>query len=95
MFCGATGGASYPYPDGRISPALTGATALYGFDILNRAIYDPNWKDVMTYCQSEWVSDFTYEGIRAYLSSVGSARPSLTTCPAVWRSPAPASSAMP
>ncbi|MBK9714255.1 MAG: hypothetical protein IPO81_23555 [Kouleothrix sp.] len=74
-FCGATGGAAYPYPNGRISPALTGATALYGFDILNRAIYDPNWKDVMTYCQSEWVSDFTYEGIRSYLSSVGGARP--------------------
>lgn len=70
-FCGATGGATYPYPNGRISPALTGNTAIYGFDIGNRTIYDPNWKDVMTYCQNQWVSDFTYEGIRSYLASLG------------------------
>ena len=28
---------------------------------------DPNWEDVMTYCSNEWMSDFTYEGIRSYL----------------------------
>ena len=70
-FCGATGGLPYPYPNGRISPSLTGSTAIYGFDITTHAIYDPNWKDVMTYCSNEWVSDFTYEGIRSYLASVG------------------------
>ena len=70
-FCGATGGAPYPYPNGRISPALTGNTAIYGFDILTHAIYDPNWKDVMTYCSNEWMSDFTYEGIRSYLDGTG------------------------
>jgi hypothetical protein len=78
-FCGATGGRSYPYAGGRISPALTGATAIYGFDILNRRIYDPNWKDVMTYCQNQWISDFTYEGIRSYMSSLGVSVASNTT----------------
>jgi len=70
-FCGATGGASYPYPGGRISPDLTGNGAIYGFDITTRAIYPPTWEDVMTYCNNEWVSDFTYEGIRSYLVGAG------------------------
>jgi len=62
-FCGAVGGGFYPYPNGSISPALTGNTAIYGFDIGNRAIYGPNWSDVMTYCANQWVSDFTYEAL--------------------------------
>jgi hypothetical protein len=70
-FCGAGGGAAYPYPGGRISPDLTGNGAIYGFDITTRAIYPPSWKDVMTYCSNEWVSDFTYEGIRNYLDGIG------------------------
>ena len=70
-FCGAGGGAAYPYPGGRISPDLTGNGAIYGFDITTRAIYPPTWKDVMTYCNNEWVSDFTYEGIRSYLVGSG------------------------
>jgi hypothetical protein len=78
-FCGATGGAPYPYPSGRISPVLTGNTALYGFDITTRAIYGPTWEDVMTYCNNEWVSDFTYEGIRSYLVGVGLQSPQQAT----------------
>jgi hypothetical protein len=70
-YCGATGGAPYPYPGGRISPDLTGNGAIYGFDITTRAIYPPTWEDVMTYCNNEWVSDFTYEGIRSYLVGSG------------------------
>lgn len=70
-FCGAGGGAPYPYTGGRISPALSGNTAIYGFDITTRAIYPPSWTDVMTYCANEWVSDFTYEAIRAYLVGIG------------------------
>ena len=72
-FCGAGGGAAYPYPGGRISPVLTGNGAIYGFDITTRAIYPPSWTDVMTYCANEWVSDFTYEGIRSYLVGTGGA----------------------
>ncbi len=68
-FCGAGGGTSYPYTSGRISPSLTGNNALYGFDIGTRDIYGPEWKDVMTYCDNQWVSDFTYEGIMSFLQS--------------------------
>jgi hypothetical protein len=80
-FCGAGGGAPYPYTGGRISPALTGNTAIYGFDITTHAIYPPSWKDVMTYCSNEWMSDFTYEGIRSYLVGVGmlAAEPAMVT----------------
>jgi hypothetical protein len=74
-FCGAGGGAAYPYTGGRISPDLTGNGAIYGFDITTHAIYAPSWKDVMTYCSNEWVSDFTYEGIRNYLAGVGQLSP--------------------
>jgi len=65
-FCGAGGGRSYPHPDGDISPTRDGSdpTALYGFDIETLAVYPPDWKDLMTYCDFRWVSDFTYEGIR-------------------------------
>ncbi len=74
-FCGAGGGTTYPYDSGRISPALSGDTAIYGFDIADRTLYDPNWKDVMTYCSNQWISDFTYEGIRDHLVNVGMASP--------------------
>ncbi len=70
-FCGAQAGKPYPYTSGRISPVLSGNTAIYGFDIVTHAIYPPTWKDVMTYCNNEWLSDFTYEGIRDYIVSVG------------------------
>ncbi len=64
-FCGAADGAAYPYPNGDISPTrvASSANALYGFDSVGPTVYPPSWKDVMTYCDNEWVSDFTYEGI--------------------------------
>lgn len=62
-FCGATGGVPYPHPNGQISPALSGPTAIYGFDAGTQAIYGPDWTDIMTYCEREWISDFTYEGL--------------------------------
>ena len=68
-FCGAGGGASYPYSMGRISPVLSGDAAIYGFDISTWEIYGPTWTDVMTYCDFEWLSDFTYEGIMSYLQT--------------------------
>lgn len=69
MYCGASGGAAYPYTGGNISPATAGNTAIYGFDIETRAIYGPTWKDVMTYCANQWVSDFTYEGLMSYFKA--------------------------
>jgi hypothetical protein len=62
-FCGAEDGPSYPYPNGRISPTLTGDNAIYGFDISTRAIYGPTSGDLMSYCDNQWLSDFTYEAL--------------------------------
>jgi subtilisin-like proprotein convertase family protein len=62
-FCGAPRGAPYPHRGGRISSSMTGDTALYGFDIVHRNLYGPNWHDVMTYCPYLWVSDFTTHGL--------------------------------
>lgn len=68
-YCGAGGGPGYPYTGGRISPSLTGNNAIYGFDISTRAIYGPDWKDVMTYCDNQWLGDFTYEGLMTYFQT--------------------------
>lgn len=46
----------YPYPNGVIGG--------YGMDVENLTVYGPTWTDVMTYCDYEWVSNYTYEGIR-------------------------------
>jgi len=70
-FCTAVDGPSYPYPGGRISPVLSGPTALYGFDIGTHAVYGPTWHDVMTYCDEEWLSDFTYEALLNWFQGKG------------------------
>ncbi|NLE75885.1 MAG: hypothetical protein GX605_03920 [Chloroflexi bacterium] len=62
-FCSATGGPSYPYTAARISPALSGNTAIYGFSVATKAIYGPTWRDVMSYYTNQWISDFTYEAL--------------------------------
>ena len=68
MFCGATEGAGYPYPNGWIGGAWP-SNRFYGWDIFLRSfvIYPPRWTDVMTYCPAEWISDFTYQGIRGQI----------------------------
>ena len=67
MFCGAAGGAAYPYPNGNISPSQVqfNSSTLYGFDTSNPTVIPPSWNDIMTYCSNEWLSDFTYKGIYA------------------------------
>jgi hypothetical protein len=58
--CEAKGGDDkYPYPDANLGPALTGPTAIYGFNIHTHDIYDPaEWKDLMGYCRPRWPSDY-------------------------------------
>jgi hypothetical protein len=61
---------NYPFSD-----ALIGATNdTEGFDPgdatlgIRRAIYPGNvWADVMSYCNNQWISDYTYKGIYDYL----------------------------
>ncbi|MBM4431031.1 MAG: hypothetical protein FJ026_11895, partial [Chloroflexi bacterium] len=69
-FCrNCSGGPPYPYPNGDISPSTVGKTALYGLNGLTLDIYPPTWKDLMSYCDFMWVSDFTYEGLMSYLQT--------------------------
>ena len=67
-FCGAGGGAPYPFTNGQLSNA---DGAFVGFDvgdasrgIPGRALPGVVWHDVMSYCASQWLSSFTYTGIR-------------------------------
>ncbi len=45
----------------------------YGFDIFLRGpvIYGPDWTDMMSYCDKQWISDYTYNAIRAQMQSEG------------------------
>ncbi len=56
-------GPVYPYPGARISGALSGDDAFYGFDALNHALYGTYWTDLMSYCKYRWISDVTFEGV--------------------------------
>ncbi|MFN2165406.1 MAG: DNRLRE domain-containing protein, partial [Anaerolineae bacterium] len=60
---------SYPHSGGLISTAVSGADAFFGFDRndLDNGIYGPTWSDVMSYCPSQWISDYTYHGILDYM----------------------------
>ncbi|MEZ4730650.1 MAG: hypothetical protein R3E79_26285 [Caldilineaceae bacterium] len=45
----------------------------YGFDIFLRGqvVYGPDWTDMMSYCDKLWISDYTYNAIRAQMQTVG------------------------
>ncbi len=67
-FCGAAGGAPYPFVNGQLSNA---DAAFVGFDLGDpvqgqpmRALPGTMWHDVMAYCAFQWLSSFTYGGIR-------------------------------
>jgi peptidase M66-like protein len=46
---------SYPYANGDIG--------VYGFDVESETIKPPSFKDLMGYCNNEWISDYTYTGV--------------------------------
>ncbi len=56
---------SYPYVNGVIGD---GAHQNFGFDINSPAVLPYYWPyyDIMNYCQTQWISDYTYEGIWEY-----------------------------
>jgi len=77
-FCGAKKGRSYPHDFGLISPVSSGDDAIYGFDLApvsvsgvsrELRIYRWAWADVMTYCDNQWMSDFTYHGIMDFIQN--------------------------
>jgi hypothetical protein len=58
--CGGAGSPdpSYPYAGGKIGVS--------GFDLTTMLFKAPSLADVMGYCSSPWVSDYTYKGIMSY-----------------------------
>lgn len=73
-FCGEThDDLQFPYPNGQLS---TNDGAFVGFDVGDpaggldmRALPGTQWHDVMTYCARQWLSAYTYEGIRRRLAA--------------------------
>jgi hypothetical protein len=66
-FCGAAGGAPYPFPNGQLSDA---DEAFAGVDVGDPALGLPmrimggvDSHDVMSYCDDQWLSSFTYAGV--------------------------------
>lgn len=69
--------------------AAIGSGDMWGFDVgdiglngaLTRRVY-PNsqWRDMMSYCDRQWISDYTYEGIYSFLTTANAA-PQATFAP--------------
>jgi hypothetical protein len=70
----------YPFDNGQLSKADGVFT---GLDVGDQALGVPmkalpgvQWHDVMTYCERQWMSSYTYEGIRLRLAAEGALGPS-------------------
>jgi len=76
--CGGAGSPdpSYPYAGGKIGVS--------GYDLTTSVFKSPSMADVMGYCSSPWVSDYTYKGIMNYRET----HPFVATAAAM-RPPAP------
>lgn len=66
-FCGAAGGAPFPFPNGQLSGA---DEAFVGLDVGDPGLGLPmrimggiDAHDLMTYCDDQWLSSFTYRGV--------------------------------
>jgi hypothetical protein len=74
--CGVSGDASYPYSGGRIGS--------WGYDVATQTLYDPNaYSDFMGYCSPTWVSDYTYELLRAFIAAMPPLAMNVTTASAI------------
>ena len=64
---------AYPYANGQLASS---DGSFYGFDVGDPALGIPmaalpgtQWFDVMTYCNNEWLSDYTYDAIKTRLAA--------------------------
>jgi len=73
--CGCEGGSVFQYDDGRIGGPAANPDRYFGWDVELRQVYDSDWTDLMTYCDNEWVSDITYNGLRSRLQTEAAAPP--------------------
>jgi hypothetical protein len=66
-FCGAIGGAPYPFANGQLSNADEAFVGLdagdAGLGLPMRVMGGVDSHDVMSYCDDQWLSSFTYGGI--------------------------------
>lgn len=78
--CGGPSGVdgSYPY---------SGATiGVWGYDAVDRELKAPDeHRDVMSYCDNQWISDYTYDGITHRLSHVNQTTASMLQTPRRYR----------
>ena len=64
--CGAGGpDPEYPYEDGAIGA--------WGYDFVNKSLVSPATSDLMTYCDPQWISDYSFTRALAHRSQVESA----------------------
>lgn len=74
---GDEGGPDMSYPMGESGSIgrQGGQNKYWGFDIYLRGpiVYPPTWKDIMVYCNNQWISAYTYEAIRNRLVSENAA----------------------
>lgn len=57
---------NYPYQDGSIG--------VWGYDLSSAALRSPaQYRDLMSYCDPAWISDYTYEGVLSYRQQEASA----------------------
>ena len=85
-FCGAGGGAPYPYPNGQLADA---SEAFVGIDVGDPALGFPmtvmpgvEWHDVMSYCSKQWLSSFTYNGMMDRITAEDALGPGTNAGPA-------------
>jgi hypothetical protein len=71
---------NYPYANGDIG--------VYGFDVESETIKPPTYKDLMGYCNNEWISDYTYTGVLDYRGTHADVSPgfaqAVQPCLLVW-----------
>jgi len=65
------GGAAGPDPG---FPYSNGAIGAWGYDLISNALVDPaQGKDLMGYCQPEWISDYNFNALATRIASVNHA----------------------
>lgn len=57
---------NYPYPQARVG--------VYGWDARSRSLMAPTRTDIMGYCDTRWISDYTYDGILNRVAAVNNAK---------------------
>jgi len=60
--CNVTGDAGYPYPGGSIGT--------WGYSLAGNTLFNPQqYKDVMSYCNPQWISDYMYQRMQSFLEA--------------------------